>query len=256
MRPSGIIALGGSMHVHADARAPLPRGRGQDSCGASSTRVARCGACAWARSCSRSPRAATSTSARSPRWAGSASRRSRTIRCSAASRHRSSPSAGTSTRAAFRRPPISSRARATACRRFAPAGRPGRRSSTPRSTPTMAPHWVRGRGQGAPRAGRGLDRERLQADTERYLPAYPSFCHTLTENFVLIERAPPRRRTHGRTQNGGARAPPSRTRFRAAPRGEGLVKGAMGWYWGVPARWRECGGGLQRARRILPWSNS
>ena len=31
--------------------------------------------------------------------------------------------------------------------------------------------------------------------------------------------------------------------FRAAPWGRGLVKGAMGWYWGVPARRRISEGG-------------
>jgi hypothetical protein len=48
----------------------------------------------------------------------------------------------------------------------------------------MAPHWVKDaaeehREQGKEWAGR------LQADTEKHLPAYPAFCHTLTENFIL-----------------------------------------------------------------------
>lgn len=48
----------------------------------------------------------------------------------------------------------------------------------------LAPHWVRDAAREHHEQGKGWH-ERLQADTDTYLPAYPSFCRTLTENFVL-----------------------------------------------------------------------
>jgi GMP synthase (glutamine-hydrolysing) len=47
----------------------------------------------------------------------------------------------------------------------------------------MAPHWVRDAVKEHPKLGPEFA-ERLRADTERYLPAYPDFCRRLTENFV------------------------------------------------------------------------
>jgi GMP synthase (glutamine-hydrolysing) len=49
----------------------------------------------------------------------------------------------------------------------------------------MAPHWIEDAAQKHPEAGAGFA-ERLRADTEARLPAYPSFCRKLTENFVLM----------------------------------------------------------------------
>jgi GMP synthase (glutamine-hydrolysing) len=48
----------------------------------------------------------------------------------------------------------------------------------------LAPHWVRDAAQEHHEQGKDW-LERLQADTDQYLPAYPSFCRLLTENFVL-----------------------------------------------------------------------
>ena len=48
----------------------------------------------------------------------------------------------------------------------------------------MAPHWVRDAAAEHHEQGKGWIEE-LHADTDRYLPAYPSFCRVLTENFVL-----------------------------------------------------------------------
>ncbi len=47
----------------------------------------------------------------------------------------------------------------------------------------MAPHWVDDAAKEHREQGKGWI-ERLHADTDAYLPAYPSFCRTLTENFV------------------------------------------------------------------------
>ena len=49
----------------------------------------------------------------------------------------------------------------------------------------MAPHWVRDAAEEHHEQGKDWIDE-LRADTDRYLPAYPSFCRTLTENFVLM----------------------------------------------------------------------
>jgi GMP synthase-like glutamine amidotransferase len=49
----------------------------------------------------------------------------------------------------------------------------------------MAPHWVRDAAAEYHEQGKDWMDE-LRADTDRYLPAYPSFCRTLTENFVLM----------------------------------------------------------------------
>jgi GMP synthase (glutamine-hydrolysing) len=48
----------------------------------------------------------------------------------------------------------------------------------------MAPHWVQDAAKEHHEQGKGWV-EQLEADTETYLPAYPSFCRTLTENFVV-----------------------------------------------------------------------
>ena len=48
----------------------------------------------------------------------------------------------------------------------------------------MAPHWVRDAATEHHEQGKEWA-ERLQADTDKYLPDYPKFCHKLTENFVL-----------------------------------------------------------------------
>jgi GMP synthase (glutamine-hydrolysing) len=47
----------------------------------------------------------------------------------------------------------------------------------------MAPHWVEDAVREHPKLGEGFA-ERLRADTERLLPEYPGFCRRLTENFV------------------------------------------------------------------------
>jgi GMP synthase (glutamine-hydrolysing) len=48
----------------------------------------------------------------------------------------------------------------------------------------MAPHWVEDAVKEHPELGAWFA-ERLRADTEARLPAYPGFCRTLTENFVV-----------------------------------------------------------------------
>lgn len=48
----------------------------------------------------------------------------------------------------------------------------------------LAPHWVRDAAKEHHEQGKEWA-EQLQADTEKYLPDYPKFCHKLTENFVL-----------------------------------------------------------------------
>ncbi|MCX6364857.1 MAG: gamma-glutamyl-gamma-aminobutyrate hydrolase family protein [Actinobacteria bacterium] len=47
----------------------------------------------------------------------------------------------------------------------------------------LAPHWVRDAAKEQRHQGKDWI-EQLRADTARYLPAYPAFCRTLTENFV------------------------------------------------------------------------
>jgi len=47
----------------------------------------------------------------------------------------------------------------------------------------LAPHWVRDAAEEQHHQGKDWI-ERLHADTDRYLPAYPSFCRRVTENFV------------------------------------------------------------------------
>ena len=47
----------------------------------------------------------------------------------------------------------------------------------------LAPHWVRDAAKEQHHLGEDWAAQ-LRADTERYLPAYPTFCRTLTENFV------------------------------------------------------------------------
>lgn len=49
---------------------------------------------------------------------------------------------------------------------------------------TMAPHWVDDAVKKHPESGAEFA-ARLRADTEAQLPAYPGFCRTLTENFVV-----------------------------------------------------------------------
>jgi len=49
---------------------------------------------------------------------------------------------------------------------------------------SIASHWVEDAAKGYPRLGEEWARQ-LREDTERNLPGYSSFCHTLTENFVI-----------------------------------------------------------------------
>ena len=130
----------------------------------------------------------------------------------------------------------------------------------------MAPHWVRDAIQEQKHLGEGFA-EQLRTETDDRLPAYPAFCRRITENFVvnagLCRRTTRDRSGRGagprsatatpRTHEGDACASPSCTRFRAAPRGEGLVKGAMGWYLEVPCAGEGCVEGDSAAQtRILP----
>jgi GMP synthase (glutamine-hydrolysing) len=48
----------------------------------------------------------------------------------------------------------------------------------------MAPHWVEDAAKEHAELGAAFA-ERLRADTEAQLPAYPDFCRKLTENFIL-----------------------------------------------------------------------
>jgi GMP synthase (glutamine-hydrolysing) len=54
----------------------------------------------------------------------------------------------------------------------------------------LAPHWVQDAAQEQRHQGKDW-MEQLRADTDKYLPAYPSFCHLLTENFVQASRLLP-----------------------------------------------------------------
>ncbi|HEY5386404.1 MAG TPA: type 1 glutamine amidotransferase [Thermoleophilia bacterium] len=67
---------------------------------------------------------------------------------------------------------------------FRAGGRAWATQFHPEVDATMAPHWVRDAAKEHHEQGKDWI-DRLQADTDRYLPAYPSFCRTLTENFVL-----------------------------------------------------------------------
>ncbi|MCX6373672.1 MAG: type 1 glutamine amidotransferase [Actinobacteria bacterium] len=67
---------------------------------------------------------------------------------------------------------------------FRAGGRAWATQFHPEVDAVMAPHWVRDAAKERHEQGEGWI-ERLRADTDRYLPAYPSFCRTLTENFVL-----------------------------------------------------------------------
>ena len=49
----------------------------------------------------------------------------------------------------------------------------------------LAPHWVSDAAKERHEQGKDW-LEQLHADTDRYLPEYPSFCRKLTENFVLM----------------------------------------------------------------------
>jgi GMP synthase (glutamine-hydrolysing) len=67
---------------------------------------------------------------------------------------------------------------------FRAGGRAWATQFHPEVDAAMAPHWVKDAAEEHHEQGEDWA-ERLQADTDRYLPAYPAFCRTLTENFVL-----------------------------------------------------------------------
>ena len=68
---------------------------------------------------------------------------------------------------------------------FRAGGRAWATQFHPEVDAVMAPHWVRDAAKEHHEQGKDWI-ERLHADTDRYLPEYPSFCRTLTENFVLM----------------------------------------------------------------------
>ncbi len=55
----------------------------------------------------------------------------------------------------------------------------------------MAPHWVRDAIKEQKHLGEGFA-EKLRAETEKRLPAYPAFCRLLTENFLVASGLLPR----------------------------------------------------------------
>ncbi|MEI6450542.1 MAG: hypothetical protein WCP98_11435, partial [Actinomycetes bacterium] len=67
---------------------------------------------------------------------------------------------------------------------FRAGGRAWATQFHPEVDAALAPHWVRDAAQEHREQGKGWI-EQLHTDTEKYLPAYPSFCRGLTENFVL-----------------------------------------------------------------------
>jgi len=67
---------------------------------------------------------------------------------------------------------------------FRAGGRAWATQFHPEVDAVMAPHWVEDAAKEHHEQGQDWI-EQLHADTETYLPAYPSFCRTLTENFVL-----------------------------------------------------------------------
>ena len=67
---------------------------------------------------------------------------------------------------------------------FRAGGRAWATQFHPEVDDAMAPHWVRDAAKEHHEQGKEWI-DQLRADTATYLPAYPSFCRTLTENFVL-----------------------------------------------------------------------
>ncbi len=115
------------------------------------------------------------------------------------------------------------------CRSSAPAAGRGPRSSILRSTPpSPLTGWTTRRRTSSTWTTAWHDK--LRADTADNLSANATLCRQITENFVvhsgLLRRA--ERRERPRTQDGGAVAPPSCTRFRAAPRGRGACERSHG----------------------------
>ena len=179
---SGLIVLGGSMHVHQKTQYPFLEAENR-YLRSSSSRAPRSGGSAWARSFSPSRLAETSTAATCRRSDGCPSRSVSTTRCCTGSARRSSPSSGTCTPASCRLSASGRRAR----RR--PPGVPRRRpclghpvppevdghmveqldrSSRPRTSTTGCPAW--------PTDARGPSRR---------LGANEAFCRRLTTNFLL-----------------------------------------------------------------------
>ena len=68
---------------------------------------------------------------------------------------------------------------------FRAGGRAWATQFHPEVDAVMAPHWVRDAAKQHHEQGKDWI-EQLHADTDRYLPEYPSFCRKLTENFVLM----------------------------------------------------------------------
>jgi GMP synthase-like glutamine amidotransferase len=66
---------------------------------------------------------------------------------------------------------------------FRAGGRAWATQFHPEIDASMAPHWVEDAAKEHHEQGAEWITQ-LSADTDTYLPAYPSFCRTLTENFV------------------------------------------------------------------------
>ena len=138
-----------------------------------------------------------------------------------------------------RRPRISSPPAATACRSSAPAA--GRGDAVPSRG---------GCRDGAALGARTPPRNRstsAQGSSTGSAGTPTSGCRRTRRSAAASPRTSARhvwaaarltRRSGSVRDEGDACASPSCTRFRAAPRGGGLVKGAMGWYLEVPARGR------------------
>ena len=113
-----------------------------------------------------------------------ASRRSPTTRCSTASPRRSSPSTGTRTRASCRRPAHLVATCGDGVQVFRAGGRAWGTQFHPEVDAEMAPHWVRDAVKEQKHLGEAFA-EKLRAETDERLPAYPAFCRRITENFVV-----------------------------------------------------------------------
>ena len=113
---------------------------------------------------------------------------------------------------------------------FRAGGRAWATQFHPEVDAAMAPHWVEDAAKEHHEQGKGWI-ERLHADTEAYLPAYPSFCRTLTENFVLTSglvaagRAALERRTAALSRRRPHPFPGSPSGRGACERSHGVVLG-------------------------------
>ena len=152
--------------------------------------------------------------------------------------------------------PPGRRPAATACRCSAPAARPGATQFHPEVDAEMAPHWVRDAViQEQKHLGAGFEEQLRRRDgraAARLPGVLPPHHRELRRQSGLLpaDRAALARTDPYSTEAAAPERVASCTRFRAAPRGEGLVKGAMGWYLEVPCTGEGCVEGDSAAQTV------